>query len=88
METMNIALKKAQEISKDWKILATTSGGWSLQMIGNGGAIINYMKNPCKANLGRVGHPYQVNCKTIENFKSLDEALQFIQQVKGSKIGK
>jgi hypothetical protein len=81
METMTQALEIASgfiPFSDQWEVFATVSGGWQLQLVTEGGALINYLKYPSKANLGEVGKPYQVVCRGITNFASLDEALGYV----------
>jgi hypothetical protein len=68
METMTQALEIANgyiPFSDQWKVFATVSGGWQLRLVTEGGALINYLKHPSRANLGEVGKPYQVNCRGI-----------------------
>jgi hypothetical protein len=81
METMTQALEVANgyiPFSDQWQVCATVSGGWQLRLMTEGGALINYLKHPSKANLGEVGKPYQVVCRGITNFASLDEALGYV----------
>ena len=81
METLTNALVKAQNKNcdnMDWEILSTRSGGWSLQRLGKKAATVNFLKYPCRANLGEADKPYLVNAhNAIRNFASLDEALDF-----------
>jgi hypothetical protein len=81
METVNEALEIANgfiPFSDQWEVFATVSGGWQLQLVAEGGALISYLKHPSRASLGEVGKPYQVVCRGIANFASLDEALGYV----------
>ena len=78
------ALLTAQQAypEADWRVMETGSGGYQLVFLNNGGGLITLMMNPCPANLGEVGKPYQVNCHGIKNFETLDEALSYVVSVK------
>ena len=81
METMTQALEIANgfiPFSDQWQVYATVSGGWQLRLMAEGGAIINYLKHPSATYPGEVGKPYQVHCRGIVNFASLDEALGYV----------
>lgn len=52
METMSTALQSAKQFNDRWEILETASGGWELQLMTGGGALITYLTNPCPLNLG------------------------------------
>jgi hypothetical protein len=82
METMTQALEIANgfiPFSDEWQIFATAGGGWQLRaktLVD--AALINYLKDPSVENGGEVGKPYQVNCRGIANFATLDEALGYV----------
>jgi len=79
MEPLHIALDIAcRTVKAEWEIGRTQSGGWQLFFLENGGAIINYLTNPCLMNLGEPGKPYQVNCYNIANYQTLEEALNHV----------